>query len=320
MNSLKHTSHDPYFKAIVAENIQKTDLISAFIPHQYTQYLDCSQIHLDHTSFIDEGLGEYFSDINLIVKLKTQNQSKNINISLLIEHKSYNDKLALFQVGDYLMKRWMQQKQVENNICWHIPILVYHINKSKKQQLNDWKYPLSIWDELPAEGQIFKQFNPGFELIAVNLNKADLKPPAAALMFMALSRSLQSEEDIIYWLIKANVKEVGKTWSEHFIRQTALYLFHNTQGISYSKIIHLIKKEIDMGNAARIIEDTLFDEAIHKGELKGKLEGKLEGKLLMAKEMFKAGAEFHFVQKCSGLSDEQLNNIDKTLEELSKSN
>lgn len=90
-------------------------------------------------SFINEKLQETFTDILYGVKIS----GRGAYIALLLEHKSYADKLGVFQVAGYIIDAW--RKMIEDGkeeLPVVIPLIIYH-GKAK------WNYKKDIREMIP---------------------------------------------------------------------------------------------------------------------------------------------------------------------------
>lgn len=73
-------------------------------------------------SFISKELKETFKD----VLYGTKTDKHDFHIVFLFEHKSTADKLAIVQVGRYMMDLWEKSLQESNEMPVVIPIIFYH--------------------------------------------------------------------------------------------------------------------------------------------------------------------------------------------------
>ncbi|MBF0527652.1 MAG: Rpn family recombination-promoting nuclease/putative transposase, partial [Deltaproteobacteria bacterium] len=77
-------------------------------------------------SFVDDQLKEYFSDIVYRVNIK---QSQQAYVCILLEHKSYQDRLVPLQLFKYMAQMWaniVSQPPVTEYLPHIIPLVFYH--------------------------------------------------------------------------------------------------------------------------------------------------------------------------------------------------
>jgi len=81
-------------------------------------------LKLQKDTFINKELQENFSDI--IYRVKFNN--RDAYICFLFEHKSYKDKMTIFQVNKYILESWMTivQKENKDELPIIIPMVIYH--------------------------------------------------------------------------------------------------------------------------------------------------------------------------------------------------
>src|SRR5699024_804059 len=74
-------------------------------------------------------------------------------ICFLLEHKSYKDRLTIFQISKYIIESWMAMVQKENKkeLPLIIPMLVYH-GKEK------WNLKTDLRDMIPGFNDFPKYF------------------------------------------------------------------------------------------------------------------------------------------------------------------
>jgi len=146
------TPHDKLFKQTFSLVSQVIVFLQEFISTDIVDRLDLSSLRQENVSFITDNLQEYFSDIIYSCHL---NSGKQVRIVFLLEHKSYSDANLTLQLLRYLTEAYDSQlnKQKQDKIDVHIPIVIYHGNeKWKKRKLIDL---FNLHDES------FKSYVPG---------------------------------------------------------------------------------------------------------------------------------------------------------------
>ena len=139
------------------------DFMQFFLPKKIANSIDFNTISLSNSSFINQGLSEFFSDSIFECKLFAEDSS--LYISILLEHKSYEDELTSFQILDYLSNSYRFQIKQNEKFKLVIPVVFYHGNKKW-----DFKNINDFFSTYPIE---FQQFLPNFEIIFIDLNILD---------------------------------------------------------------------------------------------------------------------------------------------------
>ena len=107
------------------------------LPKEISSRIDFEYIDFDDTSYIQNRFKDLFSDI----VIKTRLENKNLDIFILIEHKSsVPDKNALFlQILSYIYSMFEKDHVDKNDFRIIIPLVFYHGK-------NKWDIPLEFLD------------------------------------------------------------------------------------------------------------------------------------------------------------------------------
>jgi len=95
--------HDRFSKEVFSIRENALDFIKGAFPDKFMDKILLETLKLDSTSYVDEKLHEYFSDIVYTCSLKAGREMK---ISLLFEHKSYPVKYPHLQLLRYMLNIW----------------------------------------------------------------------------------------------------------------------------------------------------------------------------------------------------------------------
>lgn len=95
-------------KSLLGEIDLARDFLLQFLPAELREQLDLSTLAHDKSTFVNPALKEAFTDSVFSVKLRKGGE-KECLISILVEHKSYADDLAAFQILHYLAQGYHQQ-------------------------------------------------------------------------------------------------------------------------------------------------------------------------------------------------------------------
>jgi len=98
MTEISHP-HDKFFKELFSRPGTAEDFLRNYIPEHIAGILDTETFELVKDSFVDRSLREHFSDILGRVKLK---DGTDVYVYVLMEHKSYPDRLTAFQLLRYI--------------------------------------------------------------------------------------------------------------------------------------------------------------------------------------------------------------------------
>ncbi|NCD42678.1 MAG: hypothetical protein EOL88_11360, partial [Bacteroidia bacterium] len=98
------------------------DFLSTQFPEELTGALQLNTLELMNGHFVDDRLKEHYSD--LLYKVGMQSGGAAF-VYVLMEHKSYNDPLTVFQVLRYMVRIW-EARHKEEGFIPILPIIFYH--------------------------------------------------------------------------------------------------------------------------------------------------------------------------------------------------
>ena len=289
---MKHiiNAHDKLFKEMQSIIENSRDLIESVFPKDILENLDLETLKNDNNSYIDQELKEYYSDL---VFSCVYNNSVEIKISILFEHKSYKPKNEYLQLLQYILNIWNYAVKKKKALPVVIPMIYYH-GKEK------WDIK-PIFSFFPGADDGLKHFIPSFEYILTDLAKEsdkeiEKKFNSGINKVLALLFKHMADEEYI----KEHFKYIFSLLIEYFrdekrerVISFLLYIMNTTE-IEKS----FINKSL--GEISPEGGDIAMTTAM-KIRQEGKLEGKQEGKLETAEKMLKNGADIDFVLKVTDL-------------------
>ncbi len=152
---------DKLFKAV----FQRPDLVKEVLQQiadaDLLKKLDLDSLQLTNASYVDEELSEHLADI--VHTCQTSSHQK-VEISLILEHKSYVPPHPPFQVMRYQMKGWTLQKADSKLKKTPIlPVIFYHGKE-------EWK--IRSWGSyLEGMEPEFEKYTPAGNYIFIDLSK-----------------------------------------------------------------------------------------------------------------------------------------------------
>lgn len=280
--------HDKFFKDSFSRKQLVEGLIQEFFPKELSQKIDLASLELSNNSYTDEKLEEHFADI---VYQCTYQNSQKIRISLLFEHKSYQEKYPHFQLLRYLLNAWEQDNKEKKEPTLTIPIVIYH-GKSR------WKYqPLpQYFKGLDAE---LGRFLPDFDYLLFDISQfSDEQIAGFSNKFLALSWILLKNSRTKSYLLgiaKAFtelIQAIELAGDMSYIRSVFLYVLSTTENLAKPKIVDIFRNISTQTNS---ITMTIAEAMKLEGKIQGKIEGKIEGKeeatMLFVQKLVKIGMD-----------------------------
>ena len=132
--------HDTYVQSTFGKVNFAMDFLNNYLPEELVELIDIKTLESRPTTFISEELKKQFTDLLYRVNIN----NKEAYIYFLFEHKSYEDRMVIFQVLKYMLAVWEakiledeDRRKKENKkeksaieIPLVIPIVVYHDKKN----------------------------------------------------------------------------------------------------------------------------------------------------------------------------------------------
>ena len=293
--------HDSFARETLSYKDNAACFFRGILPEDVREKLDFESLTEEKTSYTDEELSAYFSDVVYECGYK----GSPLKLALLFEHKSYIPVFPHRQILRYILNIWDRAAKQNKPIPFVLPIILYH----GKQR---WATkPLHTY--LSGDNSSFARFIPGFEYLLIDLSQVPDKEiinlfannPAVKLWLLiqkyiyfeaTLVRNLDSffSPDIVYFSLEAGLRFLGSIWR---------YIFEATN-IDPDTIL----RKIPMlpGRAKEAIMTTA--EKLRK---QGRQEGKQEGKIEAARRMLEEGLAEELIIKITGLSREEIQTLRK---------
>jgi predicted transposase/invertase (TIGR01784 family) len=312
--------HDALFRKNFSHKEVLGEFLGHVLPKDILSTLDSESLNIENTSFVDEDHREHFSDISATVKLAGQ----KAQVYLLLEHKSYNDPIALLQILRYMQLKWNQEieeaKGKKITLTPIIPILFHH-GSSKNPPT---RFTELFGKDLPES---LKAYQPEFLTALYNLTttpdeQLDASPGLAATLW-ALKYSRTDMEKILQAYSNL-IKKYGRDFLEDadFLAVRFYILSVSNEKLEEIKKRYLDKinspelKEAFMSTAEMLVQEGMqegiqkgMQEGIQKGKQEGKQEGIQEGKIEAARKMFEEGLDLLMIARITGLPEDLLDKI-----------
>jgi len=155
--------HDNFCRRVFSETANAETFLQAKLPNELYQQLDLTELALDPTSYISEAYKESLSDI--VVKCRTKADDTSVDIYILFEHKSYQDKKVLRQLLRYMHLMWEKDGDEKKPLRVIIPLVFYHGK-------DPWQIPTQFAQQFPV-AEVFKRFLLNFEYVLFDTNQWD---------------------------------------------------------------------------------------------------------------------------------------------------
>lgn len=139
------SKHDKFVRKILSDTDTAIDYLQNALPVHIAEKLDFNTLARQPGSYVSKELEKTISDV--VYTCRRKDRSGDMEISLLLEHKSSPDIYTPVQIGSYLFSGYQHQiKQKRKQLSPIIPILLYH----GKEKWEYWTLD-RLFDELDGE-------------------------------------------------------------------------------------------------------------------------------------------------------------------------
>lgn len=305
------TPHDAIFKTFLRHPETAHDFLSIHLPSGLRKLCDLRTLKLESTSFIEEHLRAYYSDV--LWSLKTADGEGYIYV--VIEHQSRPDAHMAFRLMRYAIAAMQNHLEAgHQTLPLVVPMLFYHGAASP--------YPFSLcWlDEFANPGVARQLYSAAFPLVDVTVvpddeimqhrrmalleliqkhirqrNLMGLVDKLAALIVSGSANDSQLKALFNYLLIQHGHKpRFGQ-----FIRAIAHQVPEHKE--SFMNIVEKIRRAGQRKGRREGLE-----LGMQQGMQQGVQAGRREEALRIARAMLESGVEREFIAQITGLSDAEI--------------
>lgn len=295
------TPHDDLFKAVFSITSEVVAFSKLYLPKFISKNLNYETLKIEPTTYVGENLKQYFSDIIYSVKWK---DGKSLQLSFLLEHKSYVPRNIYLQLHRYLTEIYNHQDAENKQLQLVIPIVIYHGKE-------DWKQRgFTDYFDLPDEN--LNRYVPNFlyELIDLNQISDDL------IINHSVGHYLQST-----FLVFKHTKD--KSFIEEYSQEIFIFveqeldeaqkMFYLRSLLKYIFEVFKFKKQefrnftTKLNNMTRRVAGNLYDQLVEEGMAIGmektELIKEIDDKTRLLSQMIQNGISHELTVKLSGFPD-----------------
>jgi predicted transposase/invertase (TIGR01784 family) len=99
--------HDRFVKELLSHHEAAVEFLMHALPQTVIDLLDMKSLQYANVSYTTEELHEYMSDV--VLRIPYQNSKASAEVTVLIEHKSYKDRMTPFQMMSYVISGYREQ-------------------------------------------------------------------------------------------------------------------------------------------------------------------------------------------------------------------
>jgi len=304
--------HDTFTKEVLSNIHNAVDFFRGILPEEIGALIDLSTLTQDKTTFTDETLAEYFSDLVFTCTYR----GRPMKLVLLFEHKSFIPDFPYYQLLRYITNIWYEQMKDKKPLPIVLPIIFYHGKRPWKRK--------SLSEYLAGGTVQFQQFIPEFDYLLVDLSEFTEEEITSVLFRRtAVKLWLLVQKYIFYPLeLKSNLKKIFLLGILYFSGEEGLrflesllrYVLFSTDipedtVMDSVEVLPIEAKEKAMTTAERLINKGR-EEGIQKGISTGTRKTSLEN----ARKMMDKGYPLKDICEITGLSEEEVRELQEERE------
>ncbi|WP_103896961.1 Rpn family recombination-promoting nuclease/putative transposase [Rickettsia fournieri] len=321
----KKLKHDTLVKKILTEKIAAQEFLEHYLPSDFKDLIDLTEITVEKESFVEDDLKRKYSDIIYSVKTKDTGQDrKQAFVYVLIEAQSSCDYWIALRLWKYMLLLCERHANNKDKLPLICPLLIYNGSEI-------YNAPKNLWElfEVPKQAQ---------KLMIEDYRLVDLQN--------------QSDDEIVkkkhlgmmeYFLKHIHQRDMLKLWDEFLSRFKPSLIMDKESGYVYLRsflwytdskvsedkqseleqiiVKHLSTEEkddimrtiaqkyIDQGVQHGIVQG--IQQGIEKGKAEGVRIGESKGKAEIAKNMLSSGFALETISKVTGLDESFINSLAK---------
>ena len=287
--------HDHFFKEIFSVHQQGVEILSLVLSKEESSYFDFKKLKVIPGHFINKDSQEKRMD--LIFSVPFKNSKEWIDISFLMEHKSYKEPGLMLQLLGYLFGLFQKKRD---------PVISVLIDQSPD---GGWKGVLEFHDYLNRfkgkSRELFGRDVLNFRVRVINLKALDVEKLSRALTIRPILYTLKhvrgfgSQNFVKLFELS---QDLSKLTCESLIGKAVNYIYRCNPDIDPEEVKRIEKQVLKKED--RIME-SFIDKAVREGEEKGMQQGMQQVALNMLREK----ADIAFISKITKLPTAEIKKL-----------
>ncbi len=268
-------AHDKLFKETFGTVEISKDFMNGYLPKSVLDIIDMETLQPQKDSFINKELEEVFSDLLFNVSIN----GKEGHIYFLFEHKSYKDKMVIFQLLRYMIEIWESKiiKESKNELPVIIPLVIAH-------DKGTWNVNTSLGDMISGYNILsddIKKYIPNYEYLIYDLrdyNDDDVKLESITRIIVKMFRDVKyGSKDKIIEVLEEGFKLLSEVMEKdsvtHYLEACLKYILSVRNDIDKDEIVEIAENiSVEGSELVMTAAQKLVDEGIEIGENKKIIE------------------------------------------------
>lgn len=304
------TPHDALFKTFLRHPDTARDFLAIHLPATLLGRCDLQTLTLESTSFVEPDLRAYYSDI--LWSLETCDGAGYIYV--IIEHQSAPDAHMAFRLLRYALAAMQQHLDAgHKQLPLVVPMLFYHGTDSP--------YPFSLcWlDEFADPAMARQLYTAAFPLVDITMMPDDEIMQHRRIALLELIQKHIRQRDLLGLVDRIASLLVTGCTNDRQLKALFNYLLiqhgHTPRFISFLEEMaeRVPQHKERLMTITERFRNAILRKGIREGILQGKQEGLAEGQRAAARRiallMLEEGIDRQTIQKLTGLSAEEMQNV-----------
>lgn len=292
--STTSTPHDAVFKKMMTHPEIAQDFLKIHLPESLCKLCDLTTLKLESTTFIEDDLKTYYSDVLWLLKTREGEGY----IYCVIEHQSTAVPHMAFRLMRYATAAMQHHLDSGNKtLPLVIPMLFYHGEQSP--------YPFSLnWlDEFDDPHLARQLYTEAFPLVDITIISDDEIMQHKRIALLELMQKHIRDRDLMGLVDRLVSLLITGTANDSQLHTLFNYLVQYGDASRFSDFIHDVARRVPHHKEKLMtIAERLRQEGHRTGRQKGLQEGAREEALRIARMMLKSGIERDKVLVITGLS------------------
>jgi len=276
--------NDNFIRRVLSETANAATFLQVTLPETVRRSLDLTDIVLDPTSYISEAYKESLSD--MVFKCKTQAEETLVDVYVLFEHKSHQDKKVLMQLLRYIYLMLQKDSDEKKPPRAIIPLVFYHGKMP-------WQIPTQFAQQFSVPETV-KRFLLNYEYILFDTNQWDwesessqpLKENIFLLSAMLLMKAAYQQNVGIIRQVFQLWHQMGFVQEQERINFLMIYIAE-TQDVRIPELKQMLEEsKIEGEETMPTLAQRLRDEGKEQWMQHGHLLGKQEALIMLLANRF----------------------------------
>jgi predicted transposase/invertase (TIGR01784 family) len=273
------TTENPH-DSVVRQTLGRPEVAAGYfrynLPEELLAHIDLSTLERVQDNFVDPELHPSASDllftVDYLAQGDTKDEPKKLLLYLLIEHKSYPDRMTLFQLLRYMVRIW-ERYYAENPKSKTLPLLypmiLYH-------GVRPWPYPLNFHSIFSIQDQVLLQHLPEFSPVLHDVARSDDQEisgeTAARTLLLLLKYIFRPDlaERLPDLLVQAQTLLTDEN-SREIMFTLLYYLTEGTDKVDEKTLSAALDRAVPGGDTMKSFLKKYFDQGRQEGRQEGEL-------------------------------------------------